>query len=129
MRTQDDLAAAAGLSVPTISLAERGKKVEPQTLRLIELALDLPDGTFESVLEGRITDLEEARRPQSSREERGRAAVDRLLSMSHGELAEEAALYEQQEPGAGDAWMRRVLEIRRKAIEQGLDRHDQRTSR
>lgn len=53
MKTQSDLAAATGLSVSVISLAERGSKVEPQTLNLIEMALGYPQGSFVAFAEGR----------------------------------------------------------------------------
>lgn len=42
MRKQDDLAAATGLSVSVISLAERGRKVDDQTLLGIEVGLKWP---------------------------------------------------------------------------------------
>jgi transcriptional regulator with XRE-family HTH domain len=53
MKKQSDLAAATGLSVSVISLAERGSKVEPQTLNLIEMALGFPQGSFVAYAEGR----------------------------------------------------------------------------
>jgi transcriptional regulator with XRE-family HTH domain len=114
VKTQADLAAKTGLSIGVISLAERGAKVEPQTLRLIELALGFPDGTFEAFLEGRITDLAETR-PAPSAQERGRAAMERLVAMDYKDLLEEAAVYDAVEPGSGEAWLRRVLAIREKA--------------
>ncbi|WP_326565123.1 helix-turn-helix transcriptional regulator [Amycolatopsis rhabdoformis] len=53
MKKQDDLATKTALSVSVISLAERGSKVEPNTLRQIETALDFPAGSFEAYVSGR----------------------------------------------------------------------------
>lgn len=104
------------MSVSVVSLVERGAKVEDKTLSLIEDALDFPEGTFSDFLAGRISSLpEQGEEPPPPR---GQDAVDRILAMTREEIFREAELHDEIEPGAGDDYIRRVMEIRRKAWDQ-----------
>lgn len=114
MKKQNDLAAAIGMSVSVVSLVERGNKVEDKTLALVESALGFPVGTFDDFLAGHIDALPDLSGPEPEPEE-GKEALDRLLSMTREEMLREAELYDEIEPGSGDEWLRRVLEIRRRA--------------
>ncbi|GAB3376482.1 helix-turn-helix domain-containing protein [Amycolatopsis echigonensis] len=113
MRKQDHLAAATGLSVSVISLAERGAKVEPNTLTQIEAALDFPTGSFEAYLAGRGPLPDRGASPD----------MPSVLTMSRLELATTAVIVEEVwGPEEGDRFLQDALAMRRAKANRTGDR-------
>ncbi|WP_162834264.1 helix-turn-helix domain-containing protein [Amycolatopsis circi] len=113
MRKQDDLAAATGLSVSVVSLAERGAKVEPNTLTQIETALGFPTGSFEAFLAGRgpLPELIAA------------TDVPSVLTMNRMELANTAVIVEEVwGSDEGDRFLQDALAMRRAKANRTDDR-------
>lgn len=116
MRTQDELSAKTGLSVSVISLAERGNKVDDQTLLSIEYGLEWPTNSTveylrtsdESLLPIDLTsEPSPAEAAGPSARERLRALedeVDQLLSRLKDIQREAAALEQQIEDQEGPGW-------------------------
>lgn len=116
LKRQDDLAEATGLSVSVISLAERGAKVEPNTLTQIETALAFPAGSFEAYLAGGP----EPRPAHHANRGDPNAGEPSLLTMSRTQLADAAAVVaEVYGEEAGDRFLRDALDKRAEANRTG----------
>lgn len=129
MKKQDDLAAKTGLSVSVISLAERGEKVDDQTLRLIELGLDLPTNSTIEFLRTGDDSLLEVEPPQPEPADHYPAelvdpAERRIWDIE--ELTEEQRWRQIEGLRADRAVARRVLQLREESTrtEQSRSRID-----
>lgn len=120
LKKQDDLAAKTGLSVSVVSLAERGAKVESNTLSMIELALGGPGHLFEDFSEGRIEKL------PSLDEDEPAGETQSVLTMTRDELIAAAKLvdevYGQVE---GDRFLQAALRKREEANLRARGAHPQ----
>ena len=107
--TQQQLAELMDVNIRSVRRIEKGESVSKTTLAAIDVAFGAPSGTARKILLASPNTPEPAESPQ------GKAAIERLLSMTREEMLREAELYDEIEPGSGDEWLRRVLEIRRRA--------------
>lgn len=105
--TQKQLADRMDVDVRSVRRIEAGQSVAKTTVAAIDSAFSLPPGTARATLE-----------PGQKEPLRGADALNRILTMTREEMLAEAEIFEQIEPGGGDAHLRKLLDIRARHWEQ-----------